>query len=56
MKAVIIAAGKSTRTYPLTLTRPKPLLPVANRPLLEHQMEALKDVVDGVVIVGWGVR
>lgn len=51
MKAVIFAAGKSTRTYPLTLTRPKPLLPVANRPLLEHQLNALDGIVDAVVLV-----
>ena len=51
MKAIIMAAGKSTRTYPLTLTRPKPLLPVANRPVLAHQLDALKDLVDGVVLV-----
>ncbi len=51
MKAVIFAAGKSTRTYPLTLTRPKPLLPVANRPILAHQLDALQGIADGVVIV-----
>ncbi len=51
MKAVIFAAGKSTRTYPLTLTRPKPLLPIANRPILEHQLEALAGIVDEVVLV-----
>lgn len=51
MKAVIFAAGKSTRAHPLTLTRPKPLLPVANRPILEHQLEALSGLVDEVVLV-----
>jgi UDP-N-acetylglucosamine diphosphorylase / glucose-1-phosphate thymidylyltransferase / UDP-N-acetylgalactosamine diphosphorylase / glucosamine-1-phosphate N-acetyltransferase / galactosamine-1-phosphate N-acetyltransferase len=51
MKAVIFAAGKSTRTYPLTLTRPKPLLPIANKPILEHQLDALAGIVDGVVLV-----
>ncbi len=51
MKAVIFAAGKSTRTYPLTLTRPKPLLPVANRPILAHQLDALRGIVDGVIVV-----
>lgn len=51
MKAVIFAAGKSTRTYPLTLTRPKPLLPVANRPILAHQLDSLKGLVDAVVVV-----
>jgi UDP-N-acetylglucosamine diphosphorylase / glucose-1-phosphate thymidylyltransferase / UDP-N-acetylgalactosamine diphosphorylase / glucosamine-1-phosphate N-acetyltransferase / galactosamine-1-phosphate N-acetyltransferase len=51
MKAVIFAAGKSTRTYPLTLTRPKPLLPVANKPIIVHQLEALPDSVDEVIVV-----
>lgn len=51
MKAVLFAAGQSTRTYPLTLTRPKPLLPVANKAIVKHQIEALPDVVDEVVLV-----
>ncbi len=51
MKAVIMAAGKSTRTYPLTLTKPKPLLKVLNKAILEHQMNALRGLVDGVVLV-----
>lgn len=50
-KAIILAAGKSTRTYPLTLTRPKPLLKVANKAILAHQLEGLKEVVEGVVVV-----
>ena len=51
MKAVILAAGKSTRTYPLTVTRPKPLLPIANRALLARQLDALAGLVDEVVLV-----
>ncbi|MCP4642898.1 MAG: NTP transferase domain-containing protein [bacterium] len=51
MKAVVMAAGKSTRTYPLTLTRPKPLLTVANRTILEHQIDALRNVADAIVLV-----
>ena len=51
MKALIMAAGSSTRTYPLTLTRPKPLLPIANKPILEYQLDALSGLVDGVVLV-----
>ena len=51
MKAVIMAAGKSTRTYPLTITKPKPLLKIANRPILAHQLDALQDIVDAVVLV-----
>jgi UDP-N-acetylglucosamine diphosphorylase/glucosamine-1-phosphate N-acetyltransferase len=51
MKAVMLAAGKSTRTYPLTLTRPKPLLKVANKPLLQHNLEQLQGIVDEVVLI-----
>jgi bifunctional UDP-N-acetylglucosamine pyrophosphorylase/glucosamine-1-phosphate N-acetyltransferase len=54
MKAVVMAAGKSTRTYPLTLTRPKPLLPLVGKPLLAHPLEALAAVAEeAVVVVGY---
>jgi bifunctional UDP-N-acetylglucosamine pyrophosphorylase/glucosamine-1-phosphate N-acetyltransferase len=51
MQVVILAAGKSTRTYPLTLTRPKPLLKVMNKTILEHNLDQLKEIVDEVIIV-----
>ena len=51
MKAVILAAGKSTRTYPLTLNKPKVLLKVANKTILEHIFSQLQGLVDEVVIV-----
>jgi bifunctional UDP-N-acetylglucosamine pyrophosphorylase/glucosamine-1-phosphate N-acetyltransferase len=51
MKAIIMAAGKSTRTYPLTLTKPKPLLKVMNKPILEHHLDALRGLVESVVVV-----
>ena len=51
MQAVILAAGKSTRTYPLTLTRPKPLLKIANKTLLEHNLNNLNGIVNEVIIV-----
>jgi bifunctional UDP-N-acetylglucosamine pyrophosphorylase/glucosamine-1-phosphate N-acetyltransferase len=51
MKAVVLAAGKSTRTYPLTLTRPKPTLPLLGKPLLAHTLEALAAVVDEAILV-----
>ena len=51
MQAVILAAGKSTRTYPLTLTRPKPLLKVANKAILEYNLDALKAISDEIIIV-----
>ena len=40
MQTVILAAGEGTRMRPLTATRPKPLLPVADRPLVAHTMDA----------------
>lgn len=51
MQAVILAAGKSTRTYPLTLTRPKPLLKVANKAILEYNLEAIQDIADEIILV-----
>ncbi|MBI4556897.1 MAG: NTP transferase domain-containing protein [Candidatus Hydrogenedentes bacterium] len=51
MKAIIMAAGQSTRTYPLTLARPKPLLKVMNTPILAHQLEALRGLVDAAIVV-----
>jgi len=36
MKAVILGAGEGLRCRPLTLTRSKVMLPVANKPILEH--------------------
>ncbi len=42
MKGIIIAGGAGTRLRPLTYTRPKPLIPVVNKPFLEYQVELLK--------------
>lgn len=36
MKAMVLAAGEGTRLYPLTYNFPKPLVPVVNRPVMEH--------------------
>ncbi|MEA3365192.1 MAG: sugar phosphate nucleotidyltransferase, partial [Candidatus Hydrogenedentes bacterium] len=51
MKAIIMVAGKSTRTYPLTLTRPKPLLKVVNKPILAWHLDALRYVIDEALLV-----
>ena len=42
MKAVIMAGGEGTRLRPLTSNTPKPLLPIANRPMMEHILALLK--------------
>jgi glucose-1-phosphate thymidylyltransferase len=47
VKALILAAGYATRLYPLTLDRPKALLPVGGKPMLDHLMEQL-DQVEGL--------
>src|SRR5258705_438029 len=41
MKVIILAAGYATRLYPLTLTQPKPLLPVAGKPMIEYVIDNL---------------
>ncbi|MCX8063708.1 MAG: sugar phosphate nucleotidyltransferase [Candidatus Hydrogenedentes bacterium] len=51
MISVILCAGKSTRTYPLTVTRPKPLLPVVNKPIIEYQLSALSSFTDKFILV-----
>lgn len=42
-KAIVMAGGRGSRLRPLTLTRPKPLVPVANRPVMAHILEWLRD-------------
>ena len=50
--AVILAAGEGRRLEPLTNRRPKPMVPVANRPLLEHVIEAVAAAgIDRIVLV-----
>ncbi|WP_019634632.1 mannose-1-phosphate guanyltransferase [Actinomadura atramentaria] len=42
MKAVVMAGGEGTRLRPMTANQPKPLLPVLNRPIMEHVLRLLK--------------
>lgn len=51
MKAVVLAAGKGTRMKPLTEDTPKPLLPVAGKPVIEHNIDLLEDSVEEIIIV-----
>ena len=51
MQCVILAAGKGERMRPLTNDRPKPLVLVLGRPLLEHIIEALPAAIDEIILV-----
>lgn len=51
MDAIILCAGKGERIYPLTLTRPKPLLPVAGKTILEHILSEIKKAGVGMAVL-----
>ena len=53
MKAIILAAGYATRLYPLTKDRPKALLPIAGKPILDYIVDEIEtiDEADSLVIV-----
>lgn len=53
IRALILVGGYGTRLRPLTLSRPKPLVEFANKPILMHQIEALVDA--GVTQVWWSM-
>jgi NDP-sugar pyrophosphorylase family protein len=55
MKTVILAAGEGTRMRPLTYTRPKVMLPLANKPIVEHLLVEAREVgiAEFVFVVGY---
>jgi UDP-N-acetylglucosamine diphosphorylase/glucosamine-1-phosphate N-acetyltransferase len=55
LKAVILAAGEGNRMRPLTYTRPKVMLPIANKPILEHLLTEAKEagIREFIFIVGY---
>lgn len=55
VQCVILAAGEGKRMRPLTGSRPKVMLPVANRPMLEHLINAIRDcgINDFILVVGY---
>ncbi|TAK25406.1 MAG: nucleotidyl transferase [Chloroflexota bacterium] len=42
MKAVVMAGGEGSRLRPLTVNRPKPMVPIVNKPVMEHVLDLLK--------------
>ncbi|MEM3852354.1 MAG: NDP-sugar synthase [Methanomassiliicoccales archaeon] len=55
LKAMVMAAGKGTRLLPLTATRPKPMIPLLNEPIMDRMMENLKKakIDEAVVLVDY---
>lgn len=55
MKAIILAAGMGTRLRPLTNERPKALVPLQGRPLIEYQLNVLKKcgITDITIVAGY---
>ena len=55
MKAIILAAGEGSRMRPLTYSRPKVMLPIANKPILEHLLIEVSKagITDFIFIVGY---
>jgi len=55
VSAVVLAGGEGTRLRPLTRNRPKPMLPAATRPILEHVFDQLLEagVTNITVVVGY---
>ncbi len=55
MQTVVLAAGEGTRMRPLTAAQPKPMLPVAGRPLLEHTLDRAVEAGANrlIVVVGY---
>ena len=54
MKALILAGGAGTRLRPITYTNAKQLVPVANKPVLDYGLEAMRDagITDVGIVVG----
>lgn len=58
MECVVLAAGEGKRMRPLTAKRPKVMLPLANKPMMEHLVTAARDagISDFIFVVGYGER
>ncbi len=55
MKAIVMAAGKGTRLLPLTATRPKPMVPILNNPIIDSMLLAVRNagITDATILVDY---
>jgi UDP-N-acetylglucosamine diphosphorylase / glucose-1-phosphate thymidylyltransferase / UDP-N-acetylgalactosamine diphosphorylase / glucosamine-1-phosphate N-acetyltransferase / galactosamine-1-phosphate N-acetyltransferase len=54
LQAVILAAGKGSRIYPMAVSKPKPLIEIANKPVLEHTLGQMVGLVtEAIIVVGY---
>ena len=51
MKVIILTAGKGSRLYPLTENKPKSLVLIKNKPILEYIIENLPDELDEIILI-----
>ena len=51
ISTIILCAGNGTRMQPLSLTTPKPLIPILNKPIIQWQIEAVSDFSAEIVVV-----
>jgi bifunctional UDP-N-acetylglucosamine pyrophosphorylase/glucosamine-1-phosphate N-acetyltransferase len=51
MQVIIIAAGKGTRMYPISLTRPKPLFQLMGKTMIEYTLDQLQGIANEVILV-----
>ncbi len=55
MKGLVLAAGTGSRLWPITVTRPKSMIPICGKPIIQYTIENLRDanVKDIIIVVGY---